>query len=115
MTEVVIVSAVRTAVGSFGGGLRDVEVADLGKLVIKEVLKRIGRRPVVPEAVKAIRPSILRDVEKSPVEQKYMDWDKSLPGIEIMRCQKSRFKYFPMLKFSNKRDIFNRDLAHKQG
>ena len=83
MREVVIVSAVRTAIGSFGGSLRDVEVMDLGKVVIKRVLDRIGRRPVVPEEIKELRPSILRDIDKSPLEQKYMDWDESLPGLRI--------------------------------
>jgi len=83
MTEVVIVSGVRTAIGTFGAGLRDVEVMDLGKVVIKGVLDRIGRRPVVPEGVKELRPSILRDVDKSPIEQKYMAWDESLPGLEV--------------------------------
>ena len=83
MPEVAIVSAVRTAIGVFGGSLRDIEVADLGKVVIKEVLKRIGRRPIVPEEVKELRPSILRDVEKSEIEQKYMDWDESLPGLPL--------------------------------
>ena len=83
MPEVVIVSGVRTAIGAFGGALRDVEAVDLGKVAIKEVLKRIGRRPIVPEEVKAVRPSILKDVEKSPIEQKYMDWDESLPGLKI--------------------------------
>jgi acetyl-CoA C-acetyltransferase len=56
---------------------------DLGKVVIKGVLDRIGRRPVVPEGVKELRPSILRDVDKSPIEQKYMAWDESLPGLEV--------------------------------
>ena len=83
MPEVVIVSGVRTAIGTFGAGLRDVEVMDLGKVVIKGVLDRIGRRPVVPEGVKELRPSILRDVDKSPIEQKYMAWDESLPGLEV--------------------------------
>jgi len=83
MAEVVIVSAARTAIGSFGGSLRDVEVMDLGKVVIKEVLNRIGRRPIVPEEIKELRPSILRDIDKSPVEQKYMSWDESLPGLKI--------------------------------
>lgn len=40
MREVVIVSAVRTAIGSFGGSLKGVSAADLGALVIKEALKR---------------------------------------------------------------------------
>ncbi|MGL5616906.1 MAG: acetyl-CoA C-acetyltransferase [Sarcina sp.] len=42
MREVVIVSAVRTALGTFGGTLKDVPAADLGALVIKEALKRAG-------------------------------------------------------------------------
>ena len=83
MTEVVIVSGVRTAIGVFGGGLKDVEVVDLGKIAIKEVLKRIGKRPIVPEEVKRLRPSLTKDIEKSPIEQKYMDWDESLPGLKI--------------------------------
>lgn len=40
MEEVVIVSAVRTAVGRLGGGLKDVEPEDLGKIVILEALKQ---------------------------------------------------------------------------
>jgi acetyl-CoA C-acetyltransferase len=40
MREVVIVSAVRTALGSFGGGLKDVSAVDLGATVIKEAVKR---------------------------------------------------------------------------
>lgn len=42
MKEVVIVSAVRTALGSFGGSLKDIPAADLGALVIKEAVKRAG-------------------------------------------------------------------------
>ena len=42
MKEVVIVSAVRTALGSFGGGLKDVSAADLGATVVKEALNRAG-------------------------------------------------------------------------
>lgn len=42
MRGVAIVSPVRTAVGNFGGTLRDVSAADLGSLVIKEVLERTG-------------------------------------------------------------------------
>jgi acetyl-CoA C-acetyltransferase len=79
----VIVSAVRTAVGAFGGSLRDVPVVDLGKIAIKEVLKRAGLRPLVPDEVKALRPRVLKDVEKSEIEAKYMDWDESLRPIKI--------------------------------
>ena len=40
--EVVIAGAVRTAIGSFGGGLKDVHVSDLGATVLVEALKRAG-------------------------------------------------------------------------
>ncbi len=42
MREVVIASAVRTAVGSYGGTLKDVSAVDLGSIVIKEAVNRAG-------------------------------------------------------------------------
>jgi len=44
MRQVVIASAVRTAVGSFGGTLKDIPAVQLGGLVIKEVLRRARLR-----------------------------------------------------------------------
>lgn len=38
--EVVVVSAVRTAIGTFGGSLKDIPPSDLGALVVKESLTR---------------------------------------------------------------------------
>jgi acetyl-CoA C-acetyltransferase len=38
--EVVVVSGVRTAIGTFGGSLKDVPPVDLGALVVKEALAR---------------------------------------------------------------------------
>ncbi|NLC66184.1 MAG: acetyl-CoA C-acetyltransferase [Clostridium sp.] len=40
MKEVVIVSAVRTPVGSFGGALKDVSAVDLGVTAVKEAMKK---------------------------------------------------------------------------
>jgi acetyl-CoA C-acetyltransferase len=40
MRQIVIASAVRTAIGNFGGTLRDLSAAELGGIVIKEVLRR---------------------------------------------------------------------------
>jgi acetyl-CoA C-acetyltransferase len=48
MNEVVIVSAVRTAVGRMGGALKDVAPEDLSRVVMAEALKR---SQVEPEAV----------------------------------------------------------------
>lgn len=45
MREVVIVSAVRTALGSFQGALSSIPAVDLGALVIKEALQRAGVQP----------------------------------------------------------------------
>ena len=51
MREVVIVSAVRTAIGSFGGSLKDVPAAELGSIVIKEAVNRAGIKPELVEEV----------------------------------------------------------------
>jgi acetyl-CoA C-acetyltransferase len=45
MREVYIVSAVRTAVGTFGGALKDTPATELGKIVIQEALKRGNVKP----------------------------------------------------------------------
>lgn len=45
MREVVIVSAVRTPIGSFGGAIGQIPAVELGALVIKEALRRAGIKP----------------------------------------------------------------------
>ena len=45
MKDVVIVSACRTAIGTFGGTLKDVILANLGAVVMKEAVKRAGIDP----------------------------------------------------------------------
>ena len=45
MTDVVIVSAARTPVGSFGGTLKDTSAVTMGEIAVKEVLKRINLKP----------------------------------------------------------------------
>jgi acetyl-CoA C-acetyltransferase len=51
MREVVIVSAVRTAIGKFGGALKDVSAADLGATVIKEAVHRANIKPEIIDEV----------------------------------------------------------------
>ena len=55
MKEAVIVSCARSAIGSFGGTLKDVPVVQLGGLAIKEAIKRAG-----------IRPSRIKDKDVAP-------------------------------------------------
>jgi acetyl-CoA C-acetyltransferase len=45
MKEVYIVNCCRTAVGSFGGGLKDTPAPELGAIVIKEALNRSSVKP----------------------------------------------------------------------
>lgn len=45
LNEVVIVSGTRTAIGGFGGSLKDIAPADLGSLVIAEAVRRAGLTP----------------------------------------------------------------------
>ncbi|NEU05443.1 MULTISPECIES: acetyl-CoA C-acetyltransferase [Clostridium] len=52
MREVVIASAVRTPIGSFGGGLSKFSAVDLGVLTAKEAIKRAGiSADVIDEAI----------------------------------------------------------------
>jgi len=46
MTEVFVVSAVRTAIGSFGGSLRNVAPGELAASVTREAVRRSGVEPV---------------------------------------------------------------------
>lgn len=49
--EVVIVSGVRTPVGSYGGSLKDVSAIDMGGMVVKEAVKRAGIKPEMVDEV----------------------------------------------------------------
>ncbi len=49
--EVVIVSAVRTAIGGFGGSLKDVPLGELAAQVVKEAVRRAD---IAPEAVESV-------------------------------------------------------------
>ncbi len=52
MKDVVIVSACRTAIGSFGGTLRDLSTHVLGSIVMKEAVKRAGIDPAIIDDVR---------------------------------------------------------------
>lgn len=45
MKEVVIASAVRTAIGTYGGSFKNVSAVELGTVVVKEAIKRAGIEP----------------------------------------------------------------------
>jgi len=81
--EVVIVSGVRTPVGTFGGSLRDIPVVELGALVIKEALREAGLRPKRSEKVLQYAPDSLKDIGTVDLEKQYYDWDESLKEVHV--------------------------------
>ena len=83
MREVVIVGGSRTAVGAFGGGLKDVPVVDLGALVIKDALKRSGLMPVAGKEMEENAPDKLKDKGLIELESRYSDRDNSRSPVTI--------------------------------
>jgi acetyl-CoA C-acetyltransferase len=83
MTEVVIVSAARTAIGNYGGALQNTPVAKLGSIVIKEALRRAGLRPKRDPEVLGYSPEVFKGADLTQLEKKYYDWDDSLTAVRI--------------------------------
>ncbi|MBW1804470.1 MAG: acetyl-CoA C-acyltransferase, partial [Deltaproteobacteria bacterium] len=52
MKEVVIVSACRTAIGAFGGTLRDMNAADIASVTMKEAIHRAGIEPAMIDDIR---------------------------------------------------------------
>jgi len=83
MSEVVMVSGVRTAIGSFGGGLKDVPATKLGAAVIKDVLKRVGLQPKSAKKQMEYGPKALADMGLSDLEKNYYNWPDGLKGVQV--------------------------------
>ena len=83
MDEAVIVSGVRTAIGNYGGALRDIPLVKLGSIVIKGALKRAGLRPKRDPEVLSYAPEVFKDVGLIELEKKYYDWDDTLREVRV--------------------------------
>lgn len=83
MKDVVIVSGVRTAVGSFGGALKNVPVVELGAGVIKDVLRRRGLKPVASAFMSEMAPNALRGQDPIELEQRYQDWPEEAQPVTV--------------------------------
>ena len=66
MTDVVITSAARTAVGRYGGSLKDVAPTELGAIAVEEAVRRSG---IEPDAVEQV---VFGNVIHSAPEDMYM-------------------------------------------
>jgi acetyl-CoA C-acetyltransferase len=80
MSDIVIVSGARTAIGNFGGALQDIPAVRLGSIVIREALKRAGLKP---KKDTTYAPQALRDEGIIELEKKYVQWDGSLQEVMI--------------------------------
>jgi len=83
MKQVVVVSGARTAIGAFGGSLKDMSAVGLGSVVIKEALKRAGLRPNFGKQLLEYGPDVLKGEGMVELERKYYDWDSTLLEVPI--------------------------------
>ena len=81
--EVVVVSGARTAIGAFGGSLKDIPVVELGATIIKEALKRAGLRPKSSEELLSYGPDVLKSDGIIELEKKHYDYDSSLRPVQV--------------------------------
>ena len=83
MREVVIVSGARTAIGTFGGSLKDVPVVKLGAIVIREVLKKAGLKPVTKKEVLDLSPEVFKGTGLTELEKTYGQWEGASKEIQV--------------------------------
>ncbi len=83
MEDVVIVSGVRTPVGTFGGSLKTTPVVQLGALVLKETLKKVSLKPVATETLTQFEPDSLKGVGMIELEKEGYDYNDSFQPIQI--------------------------------
>jgi acetyl-CoA C-acetyltransferase len=86
MRDVVIVSAVRTPIGRFGGTLKDIPAYNLGALVLNEVVKRAGVKPASVDDVimgQAYQSGEYVNIARMSLLQ--AGWPVEIPGVTIDR------------------------------
>jgi acetyl-CoA C-acetyltransferase len=81
--EVVVVSGARTAIGAFGGSLKDIPAVQLGATVMKEALRRAGLRPKSGEELLSYGPDALKPDGIIELEKKHYDYDSSLRPVQV--------------------------------
>jgi len=83
MRDVVIVSGIRTPVGTFGGTLKSTPVVQLGALVLKETLKKVNLKPVATDNLTRFDPDALKGIGMIDLEKEAYDYDDSFQPVEI--------------------------------
>ncbi|HQJ07966.1 MAG TPA: acetyl-CoA C-acetyltransferase [Deltaproteobacteria bacterium] len=83
MSDVVVVSAKRTAIGAFGGALKDLSANELGAIAIHDVLLSCGLKPEMPPHSMEDAPDRIKPKEPAPVEKEYLNWPQGNKPITI--------------------------------
>jgi len=101
MENVVILSCVRTPIGSYGGALKNIPVYRLGSLVLKEAIKRANIDPALVEDV--IMGTAYQNGECANGARMAVldaDWPDTVPGVVLDRrcCSGLESIYYGALK-----------------
>jgi acetyl-CoA C-acetyltransferase len=83
MNKAVIVSGSRTAVGAFGGALKDISSVSLGATVLRETLSKAGLRPAASNMMIMAGPDKLQGQGPIALEVKHNAWDKAAMPVTI--------------------------------
>ena len=83
MKEVVVVGGARTAIGTFGSGLKTISVVELGSIVMKDVFRRARLRPVASEAMEDFAPDKLKGRGRIELETQHGEWDDTSIPVAI--------------------------------
>ncbi|MBN1153263.1 MAG: acetyl-CoA C-acetyltransferase, partial [Dehalococcoidia bacterium] len=83
MREVVIVSGCRTAIGTFGGSLKDVPAIDLGSMVMREALRRAGLKPTTGQWFYDVSPDRVKEDGMVELEKRYHKYENALQDVQV--------------------------------
>jgi len=83
MKEAVIVSGVRTAVGTFGASLRDVPAAKLGSIVLREVFRKVGLKPTTRKEILEFSPDVFKGAGITELEKSNQQWEGAAQEIQV--------------------------------
>jgi acetyl-CoA C-acetyltransferase len=77
-------SGARTAVGNFGGSLKDVLLVKMGAVVIREVLKKVGLEPMIKKEVLELGPDLFeKRGDLTELEKSYAQWEGAGQEVQV--------------------------------